>query len=241
MPSKKEIVDYYEKEYAMLYPSLHAEHTKFKASEILSILQKLKLKKPLNILELGCGSGGVSKELGKAIKHHFFVGVDVSSSILRVAKKVNKNLLLVKADCEETPIKDKSFELVLLIDVLEHLKCPWKLIAESVRISKRWVIIRTPIEDCLYYRLRMSEETCVCRWKKCYGHVWRFNLPFLKKVLQENGLILVEVHISKCRVKSIREMSLDNIMRVILTRLIPSATYRKLFPSEHLILAIVKA
>jgi ubiquinone/menaquinone biosynthesis C-methylase UbiE len=236
MPTKLEIAKYYEREYLNLEPLVHLEDSKFKASEILSILKKERLNKTFSVVELGCGAGGVSKELERTIQFPI-VGCDISSSILRIAKKVNKSLLLIKADCENIPIRSNSLDLVLLVDVIEHLNNPSKAIAESARISKKWVIIRTPFEDCLYHSLKKSKNDWASEWKSHCGHLWQFNLALIKKLLEQKGLIIVKIHISKYYLSGMNKNVVSNVIATVLTRLIPSQIYRRLLPSEHLILS----
>lgn len=239
MPTRKEIGEHYESEYLGLHPTLHLEDSKFKASEIVSILEKTITNEIDSMIFLGCGAGGVATEIQKIMGSPFFVGCDISSPILQIAKSVNKNLLLIKADCEEIPIRNNSIELVLLIDIVEHLKHPWKIIVESKRISQKWVIIRVPTDDCLFHNLKNRKDTWLSEWKMHSGHLWKFNLSFLKKLLEENGLTIIEIHVSKPSFSLIKGKSLIEIGLFILSRLIPSSIYPKLFPTENLILASV--
>jgi ubiquinone/menaquinone biosynthesis C-methylase UbiE len=236
MFTKKEILQYYEKDYLDLNPSLHSEDSKFKASEILHLLKEESIGKMKTIVELGCGSGLVSKELAKAI-HSTTVGCDISGLILQKAKKMNPNLLPIRADCEQTPLRDKSVDVVLLIDVIEHLICPQACIAESARISKKYVIIRTPIEDCLYHNLRKSKDAWGSEWRSNCGHLWQFNQTFLRRMLEENNLKVIKAQLSKMPFSWIKRGSYSIFLAIVLSRLLPSSTYEKLFPGELTILA----
>lgn len=237
VPTKKEIMQYYETEYSLLNPSLHIEDSEFKASEILSILRKMGIKKIDTLLFLGCGTGAISNELEKTIQTNFAVGCDISSSILKIAKNVNQHLILIKADCETVPIKNNSIDFVLLIDIIEHLKSPQQAIAEATRISKRWVLVRTPIDYCLYHNLRKDKDTWLSEWKMHCGHLWWFDLHILKTFLEQNRLNLILLHTSKTPFTLIKTNLFFRIIMFVLPRLIPGAIYRKLFPAEHLILA----
>lgn len=236
MPSKKEIVTYYEEEYLIFNPSLHLEGSKFKASEIFSLLETMKIKDIDTVVELGCGAGGISKELIKKMRISV-VSCDISSSILKVTRNVNKNLMLIKADCEQMPIRNKFADLVLAIDILEHLKNPREAVAEIARITKRWVVFRLPIEDCLYHKVKKSKEGWLTDWKIHAGHLWKFNLPFLRQLLKEHRLKVTKVCISKNPLIQSKGISVASIFFFIVTRFVPSLIYQKLLPAQHLILA----
>ena len=92
------------------------------------------------ILDIGCGYGGVCHDL---IKKGFHVsGVEINQEAIASLKKKNFNVI----ECDITKklnIKEK-FEVVLLLDILEHLFDPYLLLEESKKItSKNGYIIAT--------------------------------------------------------------------------------------------------
>lgn len=57
-----------------------------------------------------------------------------------------KNELIKKEDIQKLSFKDKSFDIVLCQEVLEHLPNPIKAISELKRVSKEKIIITVPNE-----------------------------------------------------------------------------------------------
>ncbi len=84
------------------------------------------------ILDLGCGEGTrlnwISEGRGKG------VGVDISDTAIKLAKKTYPKVAFIKADLEKVPLKDKSFNLVYSAYVLEHLSKPEKVLSEAMRL-----------------------------------------------------------------------------------------------------------
>ncbi|MFX0210417.1 MAG: class I SAM-dependent methyltransferase [Candidatus Hodarchaeota archaeon] len=96
------------------------------------------------VLDLGCGDGTVSNQLVE--KKLDVTGVDVSSKALQYFK--GKGSL---ADLNHLPFKDRSFDLVICSEVLEHLTegIYERAIEEIERVAKLYIIITTPNEEYL--------------------------------------------------------------------------------------------
>lgn len=84
----------------------------------------------LDILEIGCGEGMMFE--GTAT-----TPVQMDVSMTRVLRARGKARHLLCADGYDLPFTDESFELVLLIAVLEHTSEPWRLLRETRRVLKR--------------------------------------------------------------------------------------------------------
>ena len=92
------------------------------------------------MLEVGCGTGGLVKFL---IDHGYEAeGCDISDYAVSVAQK--KGLKVIKADAQELPYSDKSFDAVISQHLLEHCQDDLKALKESMRIAKFRVIHVVP-------------------------------------------------------------------------------------------------
>ena len=83
-----------------------------------------------DILEVGCGEGMMFDGTGTH-------PVQMDVSMTRVARAAGKCRFLLCADGYRLPFADESFEVVLLVAVLEHTREPWRLLAEARRVLKR--------------------------------------------------------------------------------------------------------
>jgi SAM-dependent methyltransferase len=82
-----------------------------------------------DILEVGCGEGMMFD--GTATSP-----VQMDVSITRVSRASGKCRFLLCADGYDLPFRDASFEVVLLIAVLEHTREPQRILAEARRVLK---------------------------------------------------------------------------------------------------------
>ncbi len=86
---------------------------------LAQIATRLALKKNMNLADLGCGGGWISK--GLSYKVQSVVGVDFSMNMLRNAMKLKKTGSLVCAEIAKLPFKDNSFDRCLSYFVFTNM------------------------------------------------------------------------------------------------------------------------
>lgn len=127
---------------------------------VYSSLHKL-AKRPLSILDIGCGSG----DIGMALKHGFpdIVGkiVGIDSNILAI-EHVKKQGFYDHAICSSAnllPFQDKEFDIVQSIECLEHLYNHQVLdsMKEMLRVAN-YIIITTPSLDTVINKTWLNAE-----------------------------------------------------------------------------------
>jgi Methylase involved in ubiquinone/menaquinone biosynthesis len=95
-----------------------------------------------NIIDIGCGEGFVINNLDFPNT----TGVDISRSALKIAKKKNPDCNLCSGSIYNISFKEKSFDLVIATEVLEHLERPELALKEIRRITKNYCILSVPNE-----------------------------------------------------------------------------------------------
>ncbi len=99
-------------------PDWHLADTAWKAREITNILTKNKVVWT-SAVEVGCGSGGIVADLARRFPDWQLTGFDVSADAGAFWKNRNApNLKLERADFLQ---RSDAYDLLLLIDVFEHV------------------------------------------------------------------------------------------------------------------------
>lgn len=103
----------------------------FEEYELLRLIRDVEGKR---VLDLGCGTGRIIKDLkdlGADV-----VGCDISEKMLEIARKKFANVEFHKADAYDLPFEDKSFDVVVALFVVVHLRDLEKAFDEMYRILK---------------------------------------------------------------------------------------------------------
>lgn len=101
-----------------------------------------------NILEVGCASGVLLKEFSKKIHSNPNIGLEIEKDSIEIARVEFPDGHFLLGDGEQLPFKDKTFDLIIASDILEHFKNPMVGSKEMKRTSK-YVIFKIPLEKCL--------------------------------------------------------------------------------------------
>jgi len=98
------------------------------------------------ILDVGCGDGSFIALLNKDKKFEV-IGIDAYKPYLAKAKKTGVYKKLILGDVRKLPFKEKSFDIVLCSQVIEHLKKEEgeELIRDLEKTAKRQVIVATTV------------------------------------------------------------------------------------------------
>jgi ubiquinone/menaquinone biosynthesis C-methylase UbiE len=101
---------------------------------IAPLLEAANVSDGMSVLDVGCGPGYVSaacRERG-AIP----TGLDFSSEMVGIAKKMFPQIEFFEGDAQELPIADARFDRVLANFALLHLSEPERAMAEACRVLK---------------------------------------------------------------------------------------------------------
>jgi SAM-dependent methyltransferase len=99
-----------------------------------------------SILDIGCADGDMMGFINNR-KRFYTVGIDVYEPYLEECKRAKTHDENILCDVRKLPFEDKSFDVVLFLETIEHLE--WeeglKVIQDIERIARRQVIISTPV------------------------------------------------------------------------------------------------
>lgn len=149
--------------------------------------------KEMSVLDLGCGDG----LLLSLLKERGIIGKGLDISDEAVAKTRNRGFEASVFDfSDRLPFADKTFDVVVSLDVLEHLYNPENLLKEANRVSKRFVIIGVPNFNSLPARIQVLFGAVPENNRPNKGHVYWFNYFVLNKMTNENNLIFHELRMN---------------------------------------------
>lgn len=154
--------------------------------------------RPLAVLDVGCGDGTASTLFAEAGNKVF--GVDFVPEF--AAKARDKGIEAQVADVSKDPLPfaGAAFDVVYAAALIEHLYDPEFFLGECRRVLREGavLILGTPNVASFTSRLRMlfgrgpKFYSPALSWRYG-GHIRLFTLPWLKRLLGENGFAVEEV------------------------------------------------
>ncbi|MBI5144558.1 MAG: class I SAM-dependent methyltransferase [Candidatus Omnitrophica bacterium] len=112
-------------------------------------------------------------------------GIDINEEALNMAKKLCPGAVFRKDDITDLKYPDKSFDLILAIEVLEHLKDPGMIIREAKRISSRYCIFSVPLEP--FFKIcNFLRGKNIRRWGNPPEHLQGWSLRQFRSLLSSN-------------------------------------------------------
>ncbi len=96
---------------------------------------------PSSILDLACGPATEKTGYDKYGLNINYTGLDASVYMINIAKQRHPDAKLLRAKAQELPLRDNTFDAVLLKHILEHLLNYEGAINEALRVARDTVII----------------------------------------------------------------------------------------------------
>ena len=148
IPSKADVAAFYEAVagrpgyQAAMYTAQHRKQTWAHVRRLLSVMLPL----APNVLEIGCADGIVSQWVAPRAGKLWGLEI-VPACIERCDALGLENAIFRQADIEKkADWPGEFFDLVLAMDVIEHLRDPYKFM-ERARVAGRVVLLTTPINE----------------------------------------------------------------------------------------------
>lgn len=146
-------------------------------------------------LDVGCGDGGRSGPWLLA-NAGAYVGVDVSDTAVEAARGAGLEARVIE-DAAMLPFEDGAFDVVVCIEVLEHLFEPHRAAAEAFRVLVPDGVYLVSVPNVAYWRRRL-ELGLLARWNP-FGddlstrepwrdpHIRFFTPKTLRRMLEAEG------------------------------------------------------
>lgn len=119
-----------------------------------------------HFLDCGCGAGFFMQRLRKVIQgDSSIIGIDISHTVLEYAKRRYNYFPFLNANATALPFKDESFDGVLVISTLEHVRENLPVLKECARVLKTqgvlYLCVHKPFIDPFVFPSIVSKSKCL--------------------------------------------------------------------------------
>jgi SAM-dependent methyltransferase len=168
-------------EYLEKNPTWHIEHSPWKAKQIMRMLAQNDIV-PKTVCEVGCGAGEILKQLQENMEHPCTLwGYEISQQAFDLCKsRENERLHFKLADFLQE--KDPFFDLILLIDIIEHLEDYFSFLRD-LKPKSQYKILHIPLDLTLRAIVRRE----LIGHRKHAGHLHYFTQDIALQMLKEVG------------------------------------------------------
>ena len=193
---EKNIRDFFDRFFHLQHPE-----TALRYLPVVEVLKKHKLDKS-KILEVGSGSLGITPYLKRAID-----GLDVDFTGPQTTL-VNK----IKGTADKILSRKNSYDVVIAVDVLEHLQKEFreKAITEFIRVAKKLAIIVVPVGELSEKQDKEFHQ----HWEKIFKTPNQFLEEHVKNGLPKVDEILVQIDKSSQKIGKSAKVTSSSLLNL---------------------------
>lgn len=135
-----------------------------------------------DVLEVGCGTGAVLKQLAAKQIGKSFTGIDMGTE--RAQEQRHQGIHIHSYDGHTIPYSDKTFDLVYATHVLEHVTNERGFLSELRRVCRQFVYVEVPCELHLRSSRRALQQSLDI------GHINAYTPESFVLQLETSGLLV---------------------------------------------------
>lgn len=168
-------------------PLWHTEESLWKAELVMRMLNRRGIV-PRTICEVGCGAGEVLRQLQLRLGGDCeLLGCDVSPQAIELCQsRANEKLRFLRGD--DSRIAESFFDLVLIMDVIEHVEDYFSLL-RNIKKRARHKIFQIPLDLSVQTILR---ATPMLKDREKFGHIHYFNKELALQLLVDVGYQIID-------------------------------------------------
>jgi 2-polyprenyl-3-methyl-5-hydroxy-6-metoxy-1,4-benzoquinol methylase len=157
---------------------------RFLVDGFASALDSLLPDKARRILDVGCGEGHHMRTVGAKLPEATVTGIDVADATWLSLWHAEQGGVAT-GDAAALPFHDDAFDLVMALEVLEHVPDPSAVLAEIARVASDVVIISTPWEP-VWRGGNLLRGRYLGDWGNTPGHIQHFTRRKLVQAVGEH-------------------------------------------------------
>jgi ubiquinone/menaquinone biosynthesis C-methylase UbiE len=164
------------------------------------VIRSLDAQASHKVLDVGCGAGNILAKVTGAERR----GVDISDFMVkRAVERLGNQFQITKADAEQLPFPDASFDRVIAASLFSHVLHPEQVIAELKRVTMPGgrIVISISDEDQIEKGIR---------WTKSLGLHGMF--------FGKSQVYSTEYHLHHFSLKRVRELAGANLKEISVKR-----------------------
>lgn len=136
-----------------------------------------------SVMEIGCGAGYSTERLRQRMPDGVaFSGSDIGASLVRKARERNPDTPIIQQSAYSLAMPNKSADVLVMMEVLEHLENPAAALKELARVARHYVLISTPREP-IWRALNMARGKYLGAFGNTPGHIQHWSSAGLQRMV----------------------------------------------------------
>jgi hypothetical protein len=174
-------------DYLRTNPTWHVEDSPWKAKQILKMIERCDIA-PKTICEVGCGAGEILRQLQLAMPEECnFYGYEISPQAFALCQsRSNDKLTFTLRDILGED--NVYYDLIMLIDLIEHLEDYYNLL-RGVKEKSQYKIIHIPLDLSVQFLLRPVKVQLM---REVIGHLHYFTKEMALSILDDVGYQVID-------------------------------------------------
>ena len=167
-------------------PTWDSEDSPWKAAQVQRLLSRQNLR-PQTVAEVGCGAGGVLASLRASLPQSELYGFDIAPALPRFWEAHREHRIHFQLG-DFLAIDGGKYDLVLVLDVLEHLANPFDFLAR-LRGRGEYFVFHFPLD---LSSSSVARERPLLYVREKVGHLHFFTKGLALAMLAESGYRVID-------------------------------------------------
>lgn len=178
---------YLNETYLINNPSWDRGDALWKAKNVLLILESHNIQVQ-SLCEVGCGTGDILVSLANKFQKTKIVGFDISPYLQNFWQKHDNSLNIKFILGEFHSINDEVFDVIMMLDVFEHVRDPFTFL-EDARKWGKWFVFHVPLDLSV---TTVARGYPLINGRNKSGHIHYYTKDLALATLKDTGYDIVD-------------------------------------------------